>query len=533
MKLKGIAKDSTVYGIGSFFRSHRDSDWKLNINLRDSKSRGYAYLSEIHLLARRRILNPSHASKTAGYKKNIFITDAREWKSCSISDFELPGISSDGDGEQLCFVFDYGDIKCYLPQFELARALFFNSAYLSSLSMKQNGLAEEFDISVEESSSQSYINILPNSNLPSNIRRHNPSLQHLSWLLFDKDARRSYESIFTNIVENSTVSKNYRKWNFRFDPPSLKDVKLIVHGRLDKDLKVFFGWEIHSISNLKSDSPAEVEFIDPKLSMSFSGGRGADSKGSAPGAEIEIDNDQTPNPDQGLQEIEAPQVKFQFRHPIAIRRSGRGKKRTAGTGIETDEDFTESSIVEVSTNESSVFGAAKPAEFAGIEILANDVDYNHVTSFTQFNMMINKLCQRADVQHISSGAHPLPALSRYSKYCLDDGSDRLILSHHIKLLGNSIILLEVDTFDCPGKLSTLLLKRNNSTLDSLWEKEQFRIECELVKQSLNWPTDYLNNISPNMYIRVKHPRLNMPSLQQALWLKQWPERIHIAASTII
>jgi hypothetical protein len=532
MKFKDIAKDSTVYGIGSFFKAHRESDWKLNINLRDSKSRSYAFLSEFHLLARRRILNPSRDSKPAGYKKTIFITNARDWKSSRISDCELPGISSDGDGEQLCFVFDYGEIKCYLPQFELARALFFNSAYLASLSVKQNGLAEEFDISSQEPFSQSYVNILPNSNLPSNIRRHNPSLQHLSWLLFDKDARRSYESIFTSIVENSTDSQNYRHWNFQFDPPSLKDVKLIVHGRLDKDLKVFFGWEIHSISNLKSDSPAEVEFFDPKLSMSFSGVRGADSKGLTPGAEIEMDNDQIPNQDQGLQEIEAPQVEFQFHYPITIRRSGRGLERTAGIGIEPGEDLAKTSVIEVSSNESSVFGTVKPAEFTGIEIVTDDVDY-HVTSFTHFNMMIDKLCQRADVQHMNSGAHPLPALSRYSKYCLDNGSDRLILRHHIKIRDNSIVLLEVDTSDCPGKLSTLVLKRSNSVSDSLWAKEQFRIECELVKQSLNWPTDYLNNISPNMYIRVKHPHITMPSIQQALWLKQWAERIHIAAITIM
>src|SRR5690606_35644029 len=103
-------------------------------------------ISQLGLMPRRRVLNVTKAgaSKVAGYEKDLKINTTSTWSPCRIADCPIVNIRSQGDRQQWCFSFKAGDTQFFLPQIELARALFFPCAYLRRLGMEWDGVGLGF-----------------------------------------------------------------------------------------------------------------------------------------------------------------------------------------------------------------------------------------------------------------------------------------------------------------------------------------------------------------------------------------------------
>ena len=534
MKFKGIVENSTVREIGSLFRRNDDSNWKINVRFIPKQDKKYINVSQIHLLARRRVLNPTEKIKSAGYKSTITIENTNDLEVQYIDSCPIPSVSSQGDGKQLCFVIDCDGIKYFLPQLELARALFFFNAYFARLSLISNGLLQDFDVTSQEFPDTGYVNILPTCTLPASARWDNTSLQLLAWMLFDVKARKSFDSIANYQFQNGYVSGAYRFWDFQFDAPNLDGVSLVVHGHFDKELQTYFVYEINSVLNLKCNHPSEIVFNDPKFAVRFSGGRGTATNSFSSDFEIELDEDQVPNTDLSPMQIETPPVKFQFTNPANIKRVGKGK---SGSVINVDESAggasNTQSNAEVSTNESSVLGTISPADYLGVEdVGANNIFTGNI--FDDFNVMVERLKQMDGINYLYYKALILPGIKGYKKYRLVDGSSRKMLIHYLQVNGELYALFEVDTSDNLGTLSTLLLKPLSGLKSSEWNRELLDIEIALLKHSLVWPTQFLNRKYRERYRRVKHPRMSSqcdPNYRE-LVINHWAGRVYAAVCSI-
>jgi hypothetical protein len=219
--------------------------------------------------------------------------------------------------------------------------------------MVENGLSLEFDISNSDDSAVGIVNILPICKMPEESRRSQSSLQFLAWLLFDQNARASFESIYINQIQNGNDTAQYRRWMFEFDQPQLSGVELSVHGIFDKKKNQFFIWEINAIEKLYCDIPQEIVFIDPHFSTSLSGGVGGASQSGTNIPDFELDDDQTPDVDLKLIEIDSPTMCFEFKNPPSIKRVGTGHSRSVKGSNPTGKVELAPTVVDVSTLESS------------------------------------------------------------------------------------------------------------------------------------------------------------------------------------
>jgi hypothetical protein len=95
------------------------------------------------------------------------------------------------------------------------------------------------------------------------------------------------------------------------------------------------------------------------------------------------------------------------------------------------------------------------------------------------------------------------------------------------------VLLEVDTSDCQGQLSTMLLIPRFDINSDKWRSELRNLETKLIKQSLNWPTDYFKKNYAGKFVRIKHPRKIVAASRRTEWLRQWGERVYTAAVSIL
>jgi hypothetical protein len=487
VKIKNIADNTTIKGIGPLFRRHGDPDWKVDLLLEPPAKKNFLDISDLPQLALRRILNPNQHLKTAGYSFTIPVINSASWIPGQFLDCSVRGAFHPKYEDQLCFRFQQQGIDFYLPQIELARALFFRNAYYSRLSMVENGLSLEFDISNSDDSAVGIVNILPICKMPEESRRSQSSLQFLAWLLFDQNARASFESIYINQIQNGNDTAQYRRWMFEFDQPQLSGVELSVHGIFDKKKNQFFIWEINAIEKLYCDIPQEIVFIDPHFSTSLSGGVGGASQSGTNIPDFELDDDQTPDVDLKLIEIDSPTMCFEFKNPPSIKRVGTGHSRSVKGSNPTGKVELAPTVVDVSTLESSVLGTARPADYSGTDSWGRDVEVS-VYSLQLFNMMLGQIAERMNIIHTS--AHELPVLNGFTKGRMADGQSRIILVNIVRIHALPLVLLEVDTSDCQGQLSTMLLIPRFDINSDKWRSELRNLETKLIKQSLNWPTDY-------------------------------------------
>lgn len=532
MPFKGVPSNSTIHAIGRLFRRLDNANWRIHVKLMPSQKTKDFSVSQLPVLARRRVLNSAENPRAAGYPWLIDVKHTSPWTEATIASCPILAVAGQEDADQWCFVFENNGITHYLPQIELARVLFIHNAYLARLSLVSGGLFEEFDIQWARDNREVQVNILPTCSLPLYMREDPAHRRTLAWILLDPDARQSFESVATRQLNDGYEKSNHRLWSFRFNPPPLKGVKLAMRGHFDKKVGAFFVYEIHGIAGLSWHGPSHVTFFDPQ----YHEGCPSESRGVRPAAsfipELEIDDDEAPASDGSTARIDMPRVEIQFLNAFLTSRTGRSSATSGGRSGPADAATPpENAIVEVSTDEASVLGTVPAADYDGLEDKTDDA-HLYANKFEAFKLMAAQLVNMPDCLSVAHGIRKLPSVKGRSKHLLADGNPRCTAFHVVAKNGTTYALLEVDVSDCKDTLSTLLLKETGASFG--WHRYLMAIEKRLVKHSLAWPTKFLNRMFQNNYRRIAHPKAP-PKTESPLKpesISSWARRVQLEISKL-
>lgn len=529
-----LTDDTSIQSIGDFFRKESESAWLINLDFYPKQKKSFLALSNAPVLVRKRILNPTSKSKLAGLGLSFSILNTYNWKVKTLNEYPVSNKIKHNEKDQLCFFFEIDSgFSIYLPQFELARALFLHDAYLSRTALEPDNLGAEFDVITDKAFERTRINILPSSGYPRKSLDDYQSRRLLSWILIDKEARKSFESIGWYQTLYGTNKNGYRHWNFQFKPPLLRSAEFIVRGWKDFHTKTFFVYEITAIHNLSADIPEEVEIYHPDFieTTGVKGAGGGPSQGAVQIDDYEIQEGESANSDQPHSIIQAPVVKFTFAKPFkTVKIAKKEQKRTSTYATEESHEIESK---EVSVEEPTRIGQHASADW---NIISDETEDAHLyaNKFDCFQQMLDQLvCQHGCVIQLKE-LRKLPHIARCSKHLLTtDRNPRCIAVIEILIEDRVFHILEVDTSDAINSLSTQILLLNSP--DS-WTEQLVEIERALIKKSLVWPNHlFTQYCGVGRFKGVLHPKSSASGigLLDSDSAAHWAERFHKMMKTML
>jgi hypothetical protein len=261
MIAKGFPENSKIMYVANVFKFKHLNTWNLELCVTSARQDQILHtrLSNLPALAKRRVINPSDGqSRKGGYTFSLSDISTSNWQ-----------VGTDSEGGGNTFVFDYirsdeSTVTVHIPQIEFARVLFFHNAYLARNCIDQGLLSREFWIQDIQDDSV-LVNVLPINSLPLKSFENEGQRRLLAWILIDKNARSSYESIAKNFIEEVQETKDKKTWRFGFSPPRLDNISLETRGWMDKDTGNYYVHEILGISNISSSLPQTVRFYSEKF----------------------------------------------------------------------------------------------------------------------------------------------------------------------------------------------------------------------------------------------------------------------------
>ncbi|KAB1442881.1 Tn7-like element transposition protein TnsE [Pseudodesulfovibrio senegalensis] len=491
--------DVTIAGIRHFFRYNDSSQWHVDIDTDPPQQKSHLTTSNASILARKRVLNPTRSYKEAGYPIAFTWPEPHKWRVKRIGDCPIPGYTHRPDASQFCFALIHGNLLVYLPQFELARTLFFHDSYLCNTAMESDCLDTEFYI--ERDSNGARILIMPSSGFSLTHFADPVYRKNLSWILLDAEAHKSYKSICTKQRQHGESRTNYRIWNFQFDPPPMQGTRLEVRGHLDRDEGCLFVYEIKAIGNLRADVPADIQMIHPDHTVTKIGeGHGTYSKTMETSETYAIHDGAAARMSLHQTLIAAPTVTIEFNKAFKVD-AVPARQKTCISCDPRQEENTET--ISVSMEEATAGQGLRAANWNDLEDATDDT-YLFANKFKCFFSMVDVLANTYDCTITTSGIRKLPKVPRCKKHLLKtDGNPRCMAVVQLETKGNTRYLLEVDTSDAGKALSTQILSVRNP---SSWEADLDNLERELIRSSLRWPKDILAEICGNGRFKgITHP----------------------------
>lgn len=534
IKFQQLADDTKIQSIGDFYRKEKDSNWGINLGFKPKQNNKFSLsLSNAPILVRKRVLNPTSENKPAGWSLTFSILNTRNWQVKKLSEYPIPNKIMLNEKEQLCFFFEIASgTSVYLPQFELARALFFHNAYLSRTALEPDGLKAEFDIIIDDKFEEARINVFLTSGYPRKSLDDYQSRRLLSWILIDKEARASFESIGLYQKLYGTNNNGYRRWNFQFEPPPLPSAEFIMRGWNDTNSKSFFVHEISAIRNISVNIPDVVEIYHPLFTETI-GVKGSGGAGMGSGVQIddyEIQEGESANSDHPHRIIQAPVVEFEFAKPFkTVKVAKKEQKRASGYATEESQEIASK---EVSIEEPTRTGQQPSADLNIVSDVTEDA-HLYANKFKCFQKMLDQLVSQHGCTINSQRFRKLPHLARCTKHLLTDKNPRCVSVVEIHVKKTTFHILEVDTSDAINSLSTQILLLN-SPLD--WKRQLEVLERELLKKSLVWPSHLFTKFcGAGRFKGVPHPKSSASNkgLLDADSAAHWAGRVHRLLNTML
>ncbi len=484
----------------------------------------YTNFSNAKLLRKNSHINPTQ-EYPKGYNLRFRISSTQDWLS-SINNSHLPK----GKFVEHYFLFDairvdqFGQpmsetIKIKLPQFELARSLFFYTPYLARSAIIENSLNIDFD--VVSNPNHFLINILPACSYPISHFNDAGIRRILSWILLDPDIRQSFESVSQFCTKYGYDVDQYRIWSFCFNPPLLNAVIFNTFGYYKAETSEFFVNEILGFERISSRISKEVEFYSDKFIESKSGGKDDNSSGTKNnGKEPTIKDDEEGNNDD-VQIIDVVPTHFNFLEAIETRKTTK-KSRLRNHGAKDQDLPSTNATSEASTNEPITEGNIPSAEFNGVEDETEDL-HLYLDRFSAFQQMIDLFCEEHPVKNFSFQLHKLPNIQGHSKHIKTDGNPRCVAEVSFQFNNQIIVILEVDTSDNKKPLSTCVLSLNDLTQ---WNQlDRAKVLELVVTQCLRWPKGIFKKICYQKST-LNHPRMNSKNQEISKQeLKGWANRL--------
>lgn len=518
-RFKKLDDDSKILGVGSLFRGVDRKGWAINIDFTGKKPQSMQF-SNIPVLARKRVLNPTVVAKPAGLPVEFVIGNAKEWEVAKASDCPAFDAHRHGnDGNQKCFVVNVDGKRVFIPQLEMARVLFYHDPFLARLSLQHDALSEDFMLGKRDDG-QPLIVVREGAEYPVSYFNRDDNRRFLSWVLLDSDARASFESISKNLINNQYQKDSYLHWDFQFEPLSLSGVQLGARGWTDNYSGSFFVWEITKLNNLPSEVEGEIDFYHPGYERKVGGKptKGDGKQGQAPD-EFDLDDDELSDSDKATLALISEQVSVSFRNPHITNRIAHKTKAVNNIVGDGEKEVLDKDL---SPNEKEESSTLPGGAWNNLDDQTDDA-HLYVGKFRSFFSAIELLISTHGCRKVSERLVKLPKVGDGKKHWLNDKENpRCIAIVELEHGGKSYTILEIDTSDDAAKLSTMLL-----TLPPSWvANNEKAILQRIMKKSLGWPTDFFKEqLGKDAYTGVPHPKSKHSGSLPPESIDPWAQRI--------
>ena len=467
-RFKGIKNNSKLLHLGDLFRSTTAKYWRINAWLSPLQKKCHAAFSNLPSFARGRVLNAT-GEKPKRDRASCSITRDSIISECDLNEFPEFAYASlaRAEARQKGFLVETpGKPSFIIPQLELARVLFLHSSYLCRAALTSETLTHEFDVQERLNEGKAIINVLTLSTFPKKAFDDAGTRRMLAWLLIDRNARKSFESIFRHYKQYSRVNSGWEMWTFSFEPPEMLGWSFTFHGRPDETSNKFFVEEITDLT-FHGSLPDSVLFQHDSFKRYENKRTGGTPNGSSwtqRPDEHEINDDETAsnNNEPVILRNDTHTINF-LGHTQTVKVNQVVESDTGASNPESNEIASE----EVSTDEPTESGKLPAADFSGPND-STDLTRMCESRFEAFNHML-ELLQKNGVTLLSKETTALPQSGRGQKHLLKNGEPRVICCAEVRFEGRHANILEVDTSDGVSKLSSKIFSCSSSKLYEVWD----------------------------------------------------------------
>lgn len=501
-RFKNIESNSKLLHLGDLFRSTTAKYWRINAWLSPIQNKRHAAFSNLPMLARGRVLNAT-GKKPKRDRASSSITRDSIISECNLNEFPEFAYASLAkvEARQKGFLIETpGKPSFIIPQLELARVLFLHSGYLCRAALTSETLAHEFDVQERLNEGKVIVNVLKLSTFPKNAFDDAGTRRMLAWLLIDRNARKSFESIFRHYKQYSRVNNGWEMWTFSFEPPQMFGWSFVFHGRQGETSSKFFVEEVTDLT-FHGSLPDRVLFQHD----SFKRYENKEGAGTPNGSLwTQRPDEHEINDDESASNNNAPVILRNDTHTINFLEHTQTAKVNQVVESDTGTSNPEPNEVaseEVSTDEPTEGGKLPAADFTGPND-ATDLTRMCESRFEAFNHML-ELLQKNGVTLLSKETTALPQSGRGQKHLLKNGEPRVICCAEVSFGGGHAYILEVDTSDGISKLSSKVFRVSASKWGEVCED----LIQGITAKTLSWPTEFLGEeFNEDEVSSVNHPR---------------------------
>ncbi|AMK13046.1 Tn7-like element transposition protein TnsE [Pseudodesulfovibrio indicus] len=519
----GIDDDEKILGIGPYFRPVNGKLWKVRLILSSGQSGKSISVFNATLIVRGRVINPVNKRGDLWEQHGFQITDTADWEIGTIGACPVRRHEDWEDPNQLCFIFSTVDgITFYLPQFELARALFFHGIYLSKTAIESECLRSEFSVVIDHEDNV-LIRVSDSSEFQLAHLNDPVTRNYLSWLLLNADMLKSYESITRYQRTNGFDNQRHRVWNFQFDPPPLRGVKVGIRGQYSREHNACIVYEIFRLHDLPNEPHKSLGMWHPKFKRSMPGAGHVSLPAGGKSETLTVHDDLESNPNIKPVHLDAEKVSITFKHPFHVTKVATEKQKQ---GTSEAKKESETGLKSVSTNDGYAGRGLPGGDWNTLE---DETDYGKFfeSKFNCFRELVDVLIEHHGCKLLHTEITELRKVGKSQKHLLStDGTPRAIADVAMRVGPKTIHLLEVDTSDAEQSLSTQVLVVRD---EAAWGKDIESVKVELVRSSLRWPTKLLKDLcGEGRHKGVHHPQA--PSGNKSVLpphsITGWADRIY-------
>ncbi len=512
--INGFDENVRIVHVGDLFKKIDTNDWKINVFGNPIQDKKFTRFANLPLLSRDKLINATTPDRPS-IDRIIYMRPMHQIESVSLSDFsELSDYESvvRAEGTQKAFkIKQRNQPTIYIPQLELAKAIFLIDSYLCKACTSTTRLSLEFDVKPKNSEGHVDIHVLKTTTFPLDAFDQNGTRMILAWLLTNKAALLSFESIYRRLEKEQRRDKNWSKWTFNFDPPDMTNWKFHVKGKMSHKQQAYLVHEIIGIE-IDSEIPDSVQFHNPsfirrksKEHTALEGGGDDGQSWHVRPDELSIDDLESASDENSTIVLDDGRLWVSFSKPCSVTKKTQEKELTK---VSENGDNGILAGEKVSTGDAHQGGTLPSADVGGKQDLS-DKEKECASRFQSFNDMLKILEQKHSCVITVNSTIELPQVGRSRKHLLANGLQRAIKSIKIETKIVTVRLLEIDTSDGEKMISTKILYGAG---DKDWLEDFKAIREGIVsKGRLSWPTKLLDDL----YGEKGHKGTNHPQHQGA------------------
>jgi hypothetical protein len=396
-----------------------------------------------------------------------------------------------------------GKFKVVIPCLELARSLFLHNVHLTRTALRPNGL--QGMATIEKAKNESIIRFHKLSDYPLKNLDSKRACEHIRWLLLNPDAKRSFNSIYQNLLQNKMPN-----WKFNFSPPSLKGWRFKLLGNYEQeDPWLFHVDEITRVHTPHFDYGKKVSIYHPNkrqlIPIEPKNGKRPEVNCSDP--DPHLDFQETPSTHKKRDVVSEEGFKFICFSDDEVKvQPGKDQPRVTPTVNINEEPKPDISGVGHAING----GSAQEIDWA---INRDDLDepttpeelkeVAPTDNFQIFEKVINKLMKLPDYEHHSTQCLSMPEPNNSSLVYLNKITQEARTYHcaYFRFKELPLVIIEIDISDIKNKhsLGSRLFGFSKNGKDGL-----IKVMKACSEKGVHWDAS-VNEEHCSVVSKIKHP----------------------------